>query len=163
MGNLFSVPYSYGIAALAAGAVLYYLFGGGFGRTSRPHYAIEVSKATDDSSAIYQNYRIPKGEDLPTLAYGHPTVYAAIQCVKGFFLSSYVVLRAAFKQYKNLNALGTRPFIKNHTETKVVRGESRNWTFPELGGYKYLTYEQLAGKVNNIASAFVHLGLKEVH
>lgn len=147
MGNLFSVPYSYGIAALAAGAVLYYLFGGGFGRTSRPHYAIEVSKATDDSSAIYQNYRIPKGEDLPTLAYGHPTVYAAIQ--------------AAFKQYKNLNALGTRPFIKNHTETKVVRGESRNWTFPELGGYKYLTYEQLAGKVNNIASAFVHLGLKE--
>lgn len=92
---------------------------------------------------------------------GHRTVYSAFQYVL-LLTASINIQRAAIKANGNRRCMGTRSHVKDHTEIKEVRGQKRSWIFPEMGPYKWLTFNEVSQKVNAIGSALIHLGMKPV-
>ncbi|PWN87587.1 acetyl-CoA synthetase-like protein [Acaromyces ingoldii] len=77
------------------------------------------------------------------------------------------VLQFAVKKFTNKPVMGYRDTIKIHTEekeiTKTVEGkevkETKKWQYYELSEYKYLTYTEFDGYVQDVSSGLTNLGL----
>ncbi|KAI9845289.1 MAG: long-chain fatty acid-CoA ligase, partial [Thelocarpon superellum] len=60
----------------------------------------------------------------------------------------YDILRRSAEKYGNAKAIGTRPLVNTHVETKkikkIVDGKEqevdKKWTYFELGPYEYMSY-----------------------
>jgi long-chain acyl-CoA synthetase len=127
-----------------AGICLYYQFGGGLGKKSRENYSVLVGEKPADSTKLIRNYRSEKG--LVVGYKGIETIYQTFQVVA--------------KKNPNFKCLGTRPLIKVHKEETVVKGETKTWSFYELGPYEWRTYAETNDTLTRRGSGFIELGLK---
>jgi len=50
--------------------------------------------------------------------------------------------------------------VKTHIEEKVVRGETKTWSFAELSAYEFLTYAEIEQKCLAIGNGLLYLGVK---
>lgn len=81
----------------------------------------------------------------------------------------YDVLLRAGKKFGSQNAMGTRPLLKKHVETKkvkkVVEGketeEEKEWTFFELGPYEWSTYSQYVELAVQVGAGLRKFGLEK--
>eukprot|EP01126_Amoeba_proteus_P033218 TRINITY_DN3257_c0_g2_i3.p1 TRINITY_DN3257_c0_g2~~TRINITY_DN3257_c0_g2_i3.p1 ORF type:complete len:414 (+),score=76.69 TRINITY_DN3257_c0_g2_i3:154-1395(+) len=144
--NLLANPYTVSLAGLLAAGALYYLFGG-LGRGPRMDYSILVGEQPTNSTKIIRNFRVPSTNKLVSDYMGHRTIYSAFQ--------------ATVKADGFRNCMGYRRIIKEHTEEKVVRNQKRTRVYPELGPYKWLTYEEVDRRATFIGSALIETGLSE--
>jgi len=85
----------------------------------------------------------------------------------GIFTIYDLVTHSASK-FGDGNAVGSRKLIKKHVETKkmkkMVNGElqhvDKSWTYFELSGYKYLSFNAYETLVSQIGAGFRKLGLQ---
>lgn len=81
----------------------------------------------------------------------------------------YDNLRRAARKYGNAKAIGSRKIIKTHVENKkvkkIVDGKEqevdKQWTYFELSGYEYITYNEYEQMALNAASGLRGLGMKK--
>ncbi|KAK1759282.1 putative long-chain-fatty-acid ligase [Echria macrotheca] len=81
----------------------------------------------------------------------------------------YELVRNAVANYGNAKCMGSRKLIKTHQETKkvkkVVDGEERevdkNWTFFELSGYEYITFNEYEQLILQLGAGLRKLGLEK--
>jgi len=79
----------------------------------------------------------------------------------------YDILIRAGKKFGEKKALGTRPVLKKHVETKkvkkVVDGKEieveKDWTYFELGPYSYVTFGEYVKLALQLGAGFRKLGL----
>lgn len=77
-------------------------------------------------------------------------------------------VRAAAK-FGNAKCFGSRKLIKTHTENKkvkkIVDGKEqevdKKWTYFELSGYEYVTFNEYKNMALNAASGLRHLGVQK--
>ena len=78
------------------------------------------------------------------------------------------ILKYASAKYGNAKAMGSRKIIKNHHESKkmkrMVDGKEeeydKQWTFSELGPYRYTTFTEHYQRAMHLGSGLRKLGLK---
>ena len=81
----------------------------------------------------------------------------------------YENFRRAAAKYGNAKCIGHRRIIKIHTENKKVKklvdGKEqeveKKWTYWEMSGYEYITFNEYEQMALNAASGLRHLGLKK--
>ena len=81
----------------------------------------------------------------------------------------YENFRRAAAKFGNAKAIGSRKIIKTHVENKkvkkIVDGKEqevdKKWTYFELSGYEYITYNEYEQMALNAASGLRHLGMKK--
>ncbi|CAK7269754.1 long-chain fatty acid-CoA ligase [Sporothrix epigloea] len=79
----------------------------------------------------------------------------------------YELVKVSVAKRGDANALGSRRLLRTHQETKkikkIIDGEERlvdkQWTYFELSGYEYTTYNEHFRRAGNIGSGFRKLGL----
>ncbi len=79
----------------------------------------------------------------------------------------YELIRVSVAKLGDANCMGSRRLLRTHQETKKVKkiidGEEqlvdKQWTYFELSGYEYLTYNQYQTRVEQIGAGFRKLGL----
>lgn len=77
------------------------------------------------------------------------------------------VLKRSAEQFGDAKAIGTRTLIKTHKETKkvkkVVDGQEqevdKEWTYYELTGYKYISFQEYEVLWRQVGAGFRKLGL----
>jgi long-chain acyl-CoA synthetase len=70
------------------------------------------------------------------------------------------LLERSHEKFKNQNCLGERKVVKIHKEEKVAHGEKKQWTYPEMSEYQWLTYEQFYNRALDFGSGLRALGLE---
>jgi hypothetical protein len=81
----------------------------------------------------------------------------------------YENLVRAAKKFGNAKAMGSRKIVKMHTENKkikkIVDGKEqevdKKWTYFELSGYEYITYNEYQQMALNAASGLRNLGVQK--
>lgn len=81
----------------------------------------------------------------------------------------YDIVRRSAAKFGNAKAIGTRPLIKTHVETKKIKKTvdgkeqeiDKKWTYFELGSYEYLSFIEYEKLVLQIGSGLRSLGLTE--
>lgn len=79
------------------------------------------------------------------------------------------IIKRSSEKYGNAKAVGSRKLIKTHTETKKIKkmvdGEEREidkkWTYFELSGYEYLSFQEYEKLILQIGAGYRKLGLKK--
>jgi long-chain acyl-CoA synthetase len=79
----------------------------------------------------------------------------------------YDIVKHSASKYGDQKAIGSRTLIKKHHETKKVKkmidGElqhvDKNWTYFELSGYQYLTFNEYQTLVSQVGAGLRKLGL----
>lgn len=87
----------------------------------------------------------------------------------GNITTVYELVCASADRFGNAKAVGSRSLVRTHQETKKVKkmidGEEREvdkqWTFFELSGYSYLTYNEYRTLLLQIGSGLRKLGLEK--
>lgn len=77
----------------------------------------------------------------------------------------YDILKRGRVNYGNLQAVGTRKHIKTHREVKKVSnsvGETveKTWTYPELGPYEYMSFNEYEKQACELGAGLRKLGMK---
>ncbi|KAB5572524.1 fatty acid activator [Coniochaeta sp. 2T2.1] len=80
----------------------------------------------------------------------------------------YELVRVCAAKYGNAKCMGSRKLLRTHQETKKVKkmvdGEERevdkNWTYFELSGYEYLTYNEYETLILQLGAGLRKLGLE---
>lgn len=81
----------------------------------------------------------------------------------------YENFRRAAAKFGNAKAIGSRKIIKTHVENKKVKklvdGKEqevdKKWTYFELSGYEYISFNEYEQMALSAASGLRHLGLKK--
>ncbi|RDW92138.1 putative long-chain-fatty-acid-CoA ligase [Coleophoma crateriformis] len=81
----------------------------------------------------------------------------------------YDIIKRSSEKYGNAKALGTRKLIKTHQETKKVKkmvdGKEeevdKKWTYFELSGYSYLSFQDYEKLVMQLGAGFRKIGMKK--
>ncbi|KAK5073214.1 long-chain fatty acid-CoA ligase [Lithohypha guttulata] len=81
----------------------------------------------------------------------------------------YENFRRAARKFGNAKCYGTRKVVKTHTENKkvkkIVDGKEqevdKKWTYFELSGYEYITFNEYEQMALNAASGLRHLGMNK--
>ena len=81
----------------------------------------------------------------------------------------YENFRRAAKKFGNARAVGWRRVIKTHTENKKVKkiidGQEqevdKKWTYFELSGYEYMSFNEYEAMALDLASGLRHIGLQK--
>ncbi|KAL1861425.1 hypothetical protein VTK73DRAFT_7117 [Phialemonium thermophilum] len=81
----------------------------------------------------------------------------------------YELIRSCVAKYGNAKAVGSRKLVRTHQETKkvkkMVNGEEREvdkqWTFFELSGYEYLSYNEYERLLLQLGAGLRKLGLQK--
>jgi long-chain acyl-CoA synthetase len=122
--------------------------------TAKPPFTLPVIGATE-----------VEGETIPRR---HP------EAVNGFLTipeegchTLYDILIRAGEKFGEKKALGTRPVLTKHVETKkvkkVVEGKEievdKDWTYFELGPYSYITFGEYVKLALQLGAGFRKLGL----
>lgn len=106
-------------------------------------YSVEVTKDTD-------GHGIRRHADFKSKLVAAPeggeTVYHALE--------------RSIQKHADLPCFGVRPIVKIHEEKKMIDGEEKIMTFPELGPFQWITYRQAGERINNFASGLRNLGMK---
>jgi long-chain acyl-CoA synthetase len=79
----------------------------------------------------------------------------------------YDVLVRAGQKFGNEKALGTRPLLKKHIETKKIkkmvdgkeREEEKEWTYFEMGSYSWTTFSEYVELALQVGAGFREFGL----
>jgi long-chain acyl-CoA synthetase len=79
----------------------------------------------------------------------------------------YDVLLRAGKKFGSEKALGTRPLLKKHVETKKIKKivdgkeveEEKEWTYFELGPYGWVTFGEYVELALQVGAGFGKFGL----
>ncbi|KAL1900479.1 long-chain fatty acid-CoA ligase [Sporothrix stenoceras] len=122
--------------------------------TARPPFSVEVpgQKPAEGETTIRRH---PKS--IPEII---STPNADITTV-------YELVKVSVAKLGNANAMGSRRLLRTHQETKkvkkVIDGEEqlvdKQWTYFELSGYEYITYNEYFRRINQIGAGFRKLGL----
>lgn len=81
--------------------------------------------------------------------------------------TTFELVQVSVEKYGTANIMGSRRLLCTHQETKKVKkiidGEERlvdkQWTYFELSGYEYLTYNDYLQRILQIGAGLRHLGL----
>lgn len=79
----------------------------------------------------------------------------------------YELVKVSVAKLGDAKAMGSRRLLRTHQETKkvkkVIDGEEqlvdKQWTYFELSGYEYITYNEYFRRINNVGAGFRKLGL----
>ena len=79
------------------------------------------------------------------------------------------IIRRSAEKFGNAKALGSRKFIKTHTETKKVKKNvegqvkeiEKKWTYSELGEYKYLSFVEYEKLVLQVGAGLRKIGMEK--
>lgn len=100
----------------------------------------------------------------------HPAAVSELVSSPGDNISTvYELVRASVERYGNANAMGSRKLLRTHQETKKVKkmvdGEEREvdkqWTFFELSGFEYITYNEYERLMLQLGAGLRKLGLEK--
>ncbi len=123
---------------------------------ARPPYSVEVPDA--------------KPVEGETAVRRHPqAVKELVARPDGTAISTiFELVKASVDKYGDAHALGSRRLLRTHLETrkvkKMIDGEEREvdkqWTYFELSGYEFVTYNQYWALILQIGSGLRALGLE---
>lgn len=122
--------------------------------TARPPFSVEVpgQKPVEGETAVRRH---PK------------SVPEIISTPNADITTVYELVKVSVEKLGNANAMGSRRLLRTHQETKkvkkVIDGEEqlvdKQWTYFELSGYEYITYNEYFRRINQIGAGFRKLGL----
>jgi long-chain acyl-CoA synthetase len=118
---------------------------------------MDAHSGSSTESATKRSYLLKKGESLATSP--HPTIKTLFD----------ILLYGTRVYPASKHLFGSRSLIKVHKESKdvqktingVQQTERKEWSFSELGSYRWLTYRDALQIVKDIGSGLVQLGLKK--
>jgi len=121
---------------------------------NKPPFSVEVP-----------GYEAVEGETIPRR---HPsTVNKLATSPSEDVLTIFDIIKRSAAKYGNAKALGSRKLVKTHNETKKVKKMvdgveteiDKKWTFFELSGYEYISFQEYEKLILQLGAGYRKLGL----